>query len=48
MAGVVEKEGGEGVASDGKVVAGGIGGGFADENRAVFFAFATDDELAAV
>lgn len=48
MARVVEKEGGEGIASDCEIVAGRVSRGFADKNRAVFFAFATDNELAAV
>ena len=46
--GVVEEEGGEGIVADGEVILGGAGGGFGDENRAVFFALATNDELAAV
>ena len=45
---VVEKEGGEGIVTDGKIVLGGVSGGFADENWAVFFAFTADDELATV
>jgi len=48
MARVVEKEGGEGIASDCEIVTSGLSGGFADKNRTVFFAFATDNELAAV
>lgn len=46
--GVVEEEGGEGIVAGGEVVASGFGGGFADEDGAVFFAFAADDELATV
>ncbi len=46
--GVVKKEGGEAVATDSEIILGGTSGGLADEDRAVFFAFAADDELAAV
>ncbi len=46
--GVVEEEGGEGIVADGEVILGGAGGGFGDENRAVFFALAANDEFAAV
>lgn len=34
--------------TDGEVVLSGAGGGFADENWAVFFAFAANDEFATV
>ena len=46
--GVVEEEGGEAVAAGVEIVARGVSGGFADEDGAVFFAFAADDEFAAV
>ena len=46
--GVVKKEGGEAVATDSEIILGGAGGGLRDEDGAVFFAFTTDDELAAV
>ena len=45
---VVEKEGGQGIGTDGEIIFSSAGGGFADEDGAVFFAFATDDEFAAV
>lgn len=48
IVGVVEKECGEGVASNGEVISGGAGGGFTDEDGAVFFALAADDEFATV
>ena len=48
IAGIVEKESGEGIVTDGEIVFGGGGGGLADENWAVFFAFTTDDKFAAV
>ena len=48
MTRVVEEEGGEGIVTDGEIVLGGVGGGFADENWAVFFTLTADDELATV
>lgn len=45
---VVEEEGGEGVFADFEVLGDFEGGGFADEDGAVFFAFAADGEFAAV
>lgn len=43
---VVEKEGGEGVGAGVEVILDAFGGGFGDENGAVFLAFATDDKFA--
>lgn len=45
---VVEKEGGEGIGASVEIILDAFGGGFGDENRAVFLAFAADDKLAAV
>lgn len=45
---VVKKEGRKAVVADCEVVASGVGCGFADEDRAVFFAFAANDKLATV
>ena len=46
--GIVEEKGGEGIMTDTEVIFDPGGGGFVDENRAVFTAFAADNELAAV
>ena len=46
--GVVKKKSREAVAPDGEVIASGVRSGFTDKNGTVFFAFATNDELAAV
>ena len=46
--GVIEEEGGEGIVADGEIIFDAGSGGLVDENRAVFAAFAADDELAAV
>ena len=48
IAGIVEKEGGEVVGTDGEVVLYRFGGGVADEDGAVFLALAADGEFAAV
>ena len=45
---VVEEESREGIVAGGEVVARGVGGGDGDKNRAVFLAFAADEELTAV
>lgn len=44
---VIKKKGIEGINADGKIITDAVGGGFGDEDRAVFVAFATDDKLAA-
>ena len=45
---VVEEEGGEGIGASVEVILDAFGGGFGDENGAVFLAFATDDKFATV
>ena len=44
---VVEEEGGEGIGASVEVILDAFGGGFGNENGAVFLAFAADDKLAA-
>ena len=45
---VVEEERGEGIGAGAEIIAEAVGGGFGDENWAVFATFAADDELTAV
>lgn len=45
---VVEEKRGEGISAGIEVILDALGGGFGDENGAVFLTFAADDELAAV
>lgn len=48
VTGVVKKESGEGISSGGEIFADAVGGGFGDENRAVFLTLAPDDKFATV
>ncbi len=43
---VVEEEGNERIGAGGEIILDAVGGGFGDEDGAVFVAFATDHELA--
>ena len=45
---IVEKKWGEGIGASIKIIANAIGGGFADENRAIFRTFAANYELATI
>ncbi len=45
---VVEEEGGEGIGASVEVILDAFGGGFGDENGAVFLTFAADDKFATV
>ena len=46
MTTIVEKESGKSVVANGKIIFDALSGGFTDENRTVFAAFATDYEFA--
>lgn len=45
---IIKEKGDKRVGADGEVIADPVGGGFGDENRAVFAAFAADDKFAAL
>ena len=46
VARIIKEEGGEGIVADTEIILYPRGGGFIDENRAVFTAFTADDEFA--
>lgn len=48
VAAIVKEEGGKGIGAGVEVVLDPVGGGFGDENWAVFAAFTTDNEFAAI
>lgn len=48
IAGIIKKEGGEGVSAGGEIIADAGGGGGIDENGAILATFTTNDKLKAV
>ena len=46
--GIIKKEGRKRVVAGGKVFSNSVGGGFRDQNRAIFLAFSADDKFATV
>lgn len=48
IAAVVKKKWGKGISTSVKVIANPVGGGFGDENRAIFAAFTANDKFATV